>query len=195
MSSDFVLIPLRSDTLAQVLAARKDGESIDKCIARITKVAGMPKRRRPTPDPPDIPVGATKYHANLFGQELPADTLGDLLVVALRRLAQRHLGFLERLSRETRRKRRIVARNAEDLYPGRPDLSVYAKEVTQGWWVGTNYSKCDVRAILRIACDVARLDYGRDLMVSFERTHYSRAPAERLPCDAQRDVGNEIRLT
>ncbi len=195
MSSDFVLIPLRSDTLAQVLAARKDGESIDKCIARITKVAGMPKRRRPTPEPPDIPVGATKYHGILFGQELPADTLGDLLVVALRRLAQRNPGFLERLSRETRRKRRIVARNAVDLYPGRPDLSVYAKEVMQGWWVGTNYSKCDVRAILQIACDVAGLAYGRDLMVSFEKRHYSRAPAASLTRDAQRDAGNEIRLT
>ncbi len=49
MSSDFVLIPMRSDTLAQVLAARKDGESIDRCIARITKDAGAPKRPQPIP--------------------------------------------------------------------------------------------------------------------------------------------------
>lgn len=99
----------------------------------------------------------------LLGEEIPADTLGELLVAVLRRLAHRDPRFLERLSHQTRRTRRIVARNASDLYPDRPDLSVYAREVTQGWWVGTNCSKRDVAAILEVACEVADLAFGHDL--------------------------------
>ena len=50
-------------------------------------------------------------------------------------------------------------------YPGREDLSNHTAEVCHGWWVGTNYSRADVRRLLRSACQVAGIVWEVDLMV------------------------------
>ena len=55
--------------------------------------------------------------------------------------------------------------NLGAIYPGREDLSSYTAEVCQGWWVGTNYSRTDVRRLLRAACQIAGLIWGVDLRV------------------------------
>ena len=71
--------------------------------------------------------------------------------------------FLEKLSAEKGRTRRIVARRPEALYPSRPDLAHHSVKICGSWYVGTNCSRVDIRRILRIACKVAGIQYGRDL--------------------------------
>ena len=65
--------------------------------------------------------------------------------------------FLERFAaRKHWRKRRYLARNRNELYPDRPDLSEeHAVEIAHGWWMGTNYSRRDIQKIINLACEVA----------------------------------------
>ena len=58
-----------------------------------------------------------------------------------------------------------MAKDPQELYPGKHDLSHYSREIADGWYVGTNYSKRDVARILGRTCEIAGLILGDDLMV------------------------------
>lgn len=63
------------------------------------------------------------------------------------------------------RTRRYLARAADDLYYERPDLvGEYSEKLDSGWWMSTNHSKHTIGTIIAMACDVAQLAYGRDLV-------------------------------
>jgi len=108
-----------------------------------------------------------KYRIELpDDQKVEASTLGDLLVGALKILQERDPAFLDQLSKKGGRVRRIVAKDPKALYPLRPDLAQYSREVVKGWHVATNNSRRDVDRILRVASEVAGLTYGVDLKVT-----------------------------
>jgi len=104
-----------------------------------------------------------KYDFEILGKWYSVDALADVLVSVLRAIHEIDNGFLSRLSRESGRVRPILARDPKELYPGRPDLSHYSREVADGWHVGTNYSKKDVARILGRTCEIAGLVLGDDL--------------------------------
>lgn len=63
------------------------------------------------------------------------------------------------------RSRRYLARDANDLYPGRRDLvQEHSVQIASGWWVSTNHSKQTIGKIIAMACDVAQVAFGRDLV-------------------------------
>ena len=105
----------------------------------------------------------SKYLFDLLGEHFAVDVLADMLVTVLRSLQELDQGFLSRLSQEGGRTRPIVTQNRSDLYPGRPDLSHHSREITDSWFVGTNYSKRDVTRILQLVCKVGGLVFGEDL--------------------------------
>ncbi len=91
----------------------------------------------------------------------------DILVNVLDELSKRDASFIRRLaSRKHGRSRRYVARTREELYPGRPDLAEYSKQLSNGWWVGTNYSKSNISQIIQLACEVAGLRFGYDVITN-----------------------------
>ena len=94
--------------------------------------------------------------------------MADVLVTVIGELAKLDAEFMDRLSEETGRSRRYVARKPEALYPGRSDLAQYRREVRPGWFVGTNSSHRDVVRILRAACEVAAITFGKDCLVEVD---------------------------
>lgn len=63
------------------------------------------------------------------------------------------------------RVRRYLAKRPDELYRDRPDLvSLCSEEIAPGWWMATNLSKWDIRKVIGMACDVAQLTDGRDLI-------------------------------
>jgi hypothetical protein len=64
------------------------------------------------------------------------------------------------------RKRRYLARTKEELYPGSPHLAVNAYQLRPGWWCDTHASKAGIARRIRMACDVAGVRYGEDLIVN-----------------------------
>ncbi len=92
------------------------------------------------------------------------------MVIVLRELAMTDQFFLERCSQHPDmqgRKRRYVARTADELYPDRPDLRDCRDELPGGWLVATNLNNVLKRSIIRVAAEVAGLTLGKDLVVEF----------------------------
>lgn len=173
MPNDTLLVPLSCDTVAFLLSLRRnDDNGLVAVIDRLARfhLPPVPDEREPAPRHVPEPISKRprgKYRYHLLGEERAIDTLRELLVDVLGRLAARDTGFLQGFSEGQGRSRRFLARNPKAIYPGREDLSNYTTEVCGGWWVGTNYSRADVRRLLRAACDVAGLKWDVDLIVEF----------------------------
>lgn len=93
----------------------------------------------------------------------------DVLVKVIEALAERDPLFIEKFIALPRHgtKRRWVARDRYDLYPGRPDLAErHSYHLSTGEWVGTNYNPLIIEKIIATACQVAGLGYGRDMTAS-----------------------------
>jgi hypothetical protein len=105
----------------------------------------------------------------LRGREFQARSAIEVLITVLEQLSSSDQGFLERFAaRPKRGRRRYVARDREELYPGRPDLSQHSHRLSSGWWVGKNYSKREIKQMLEMACEVAGIRFGSDLIVNLD---------------------------
>ena len=62
------------------------------------------------------------------------------------------------------RTRRYLTRDVNELYRDRPDLG--SIRLDSGWWISTNHSKQTIGQIITMACDVANVAHGRDLIHS-----------------------------
>ena len=104
------------------------------------------------------------------GQFHPSHNAIDTLKQVFDVLIQRDPSFAERFAGLPRhgRTRRYLAKDASELYQGRPDLvREYSSRLASGWWMSTNHSKQTIGQIISMACDVAQLAYGQDLVVHF----------------------------
>lgn len=172
MLNDTVLVTLPCNIVEQLLSYRQDDE--DGVASVIERLAShhlsQNSANGENADPPDLnkvkkqPRGIYQY--SLLGEKGAADTLGKLLVSILRCFAELDENFLGQYCELRGRTRRFVARHPAAIYPGRGDLSKLTAEVRPGWYVGTNYSKIDIRRLLRGACQVAGIKWRDDLIVN-----------------------------
>jgi hypothetical protein len=108
----------------------------------------------------------------LHGQMHPARNARDVLVKVFTELANRDATFLERFAALPKhgKTRRYLSRKQNELYPGRPDLvRDHSFELKPGWWLGINLSRRAVAEIIKMACEVAGLQYGADLVANVSR--------------------------
>lgn len=111
-------------------------------------------------------VGSSGF--SLRGQRTEARNARDTLIRFFEEIARRDPTFLKRFAALPRhgRRRRFLAADRKELYPGRSDLAAeYAHEVVPGWWLGTNYGSAQIRKIIELACGVAGLEFGRDVQL------------------------------
>jgi len=94
----------------------------------------------------------------------------EVMVKVFQLLASADAGFLERFaSRKHGKKRRYIAQEKMDLYPGRPDLSeAHSIEIVPGWWMGTNYSRNNIQQILDLALEVVQPKLRSSLRVNVQ---------------------------
>jgi len=132
-----------------------------------------------TPKSPVAPERATKRDAaiplkdsdnfsgfTLNGKPYKEGSAIDTMFRVFEVLSQRDAKFLERYAGLPKhgRKRRYMARDKMELYPGRKDLCEdYSQQKFGGWWIGTNYSRSTIRHAIELACEVAGLRFGHDL--------------------------------
>jgi hypothetical protein len=104
------------------------------------------------------------------GQKYQAGSAREVVTEVFQLLAKEDGGFLERFAaRKHGKKRRYLAQNRNELYPGRPDLSEeHAIEIADGWWMGTNYSRRDLQKMIGLACEVARPPLGSQVNAKVE---------------------------
>lgn len=173
---DELLLELVADRVESLCGFKPDPDTVarflkDHIFSRTPSAATQPPRQivpPPTPAAPvGSPVGAVGYIIN--GQRYPAKNARDVLVSVFEALSQRDATFLERFAALPKhgRTRRYLARSPEELYPGRPDLSrEHSTQLSSGWWLGTNVSRAAIERIIEMACEVARINYGRELSIN-----------------------------
>jgi excisionase family DNA binding protein len=126
----------------------------------------------PTAKPNTRPVaveqkrkGRTQAVQLLFrGEQFDMPSYSTAVIWVIEKLAAADGTFLSRLGAIRRGKRRYVAQSRDDLYFNRPDLP--AKQMRNGWWIGTNYKRADFERMLRTACEIAGLRFGVDLVIT-----------------------------
>lgn len=165
------------DTVANFLKASVTGGNISPSIQPITK---LQKTFATTPQsapvacqasPASVKPALAEYQAvgfTLQGVRHSASNGRDVLQQVFEELTKLDPAFPERFAALPRhgKKRRYLARNPEDLYPGRPDLSrEHSLQLKSGWWLGTNHSKSAISQIIEMASGVAGMHFGTDLQV------------------------------
>jgi hypothetical protein len=161
------LISLSEETVAMLMARRNAGDdSLDAVVRRVLVGSDAPTIPNASLS---IPFGTSvaRYQVRIFGEVVAAERLHDVLATVIESLSRRDAGFLTRLAKEKGRKRRIVARSPEDLYPDRPDLAKSAREVADGWWMVTIISRQDTVRAVATACRVAGVVQGVDVAVQY----------------------------
>ena len=178
---DDLLLELVADQVQSLCGYKPDLDTVasflrESVTLRSTQAAPTPQLpRSPAPSPPLAsptgggmrPPSATGFVLN--GQQVSARNALEVLTSVLEALAKRDASFLDRFAALPKhgRTRRYVARKPEELYPGRPDLaSEYSVQLSSGWWVGTNLSRAAIARIIEMACEVARIGFGRDLSIN-----------------------------
>lgn len=122
----------------------------------------------PAPAPPGRGAASSGFGFRLGGRDVPCRNARDVLVSVFEELVKRDPSFPERFTSLPKhgRTRRYLARERDELYPGRPDLVAnHSHRLSCGWWLGVNISRKQVERIIRMACGVADLRFGRDLVI------------------------------
>ncbi len=124
-------------------------------------------RPAPTPTPPQ---GGASF--TLDGATRSFRTNTELLAAVFSDLARRDAAFLERFAAAPSGGKR-VSRNLDDLDPGR--RKAHAR-LPGGWWIDAGMP--NKGRLIEKACQVAGLEFGRDLVVRFrERRSSPASPA------------------
>ena len=121
-----------------------------------------------TPREPDTaprPVNPAIAGFIIEGERVETGTAIRTLIEILKRFDRSDPEFMARFAPKaigTRRK--LVARNRADLYPGRPDLEQqHARDLGNGWWLGGNISSTGIRRYVATACRIAGVEFGSQL--------------------------------
>ncbi len=110
----------------------------------------------------------TQIGFELFGEYHSAKTAREIMFQALNLFADRDETFLDRYASLPKhgRTRRYIAKSRRELNPPRPDLAKqYSYEFRKGWFVDINLSKKSIDQVLRLACQIANIKYGKDFVV------------------------------
>lgn len=124
----------------------------------------------PAPSPPAPPGGNRANRLLLLGREYSCATAKEAMVIVLRELAKSDPSFLERCARHPKaqgRTTRYIARTPQELYPYNEERRSYCEKLPGGWLVATNLNNPGKRRIINIAAEVARLKFGKDIVVEF----------------------------
>jgi hypothetical protein len=173
-SEDELLIELVADKVEDLCGIRPDLDAVASFLRQRPAInaslhstsAPMRTRRPAQPDPNAVTPKSTGFE--LYGQRHQARNARDVMVKVFRAFAERDSSFLERFAALPKhgRKRRYLARTKEELYPGSQQLIDNAYEVQPGWWIDTNASKASMETRIKMACEVAGVKYGKNLVVN-----------------------------
>jgi hypothetical protein len=178
---DELLVELLASTVESKTGVRPDNDEVAEFLAALGKPviaelvhdsASRPKRLAAQRPAPQTAARESSRSGRLIlrGKAHSYNNAKDAMVIVLRELAKADATFLERcyLHPDAQgRKRRYIARTPEELYPDREDLREMREPLPGGWLVATNLNNILKKTIIRVAAEVAGLDFGKDVIVEF----------------------------
>ena len=167
---DDLLAELLADKVESLCGYKPSPDAVGNFLrAQLTATPILLQPNQPQPPRPPLKPGVPiSLGFRLNGQDYPGQSARDVMIQAFEELSRRDATFLERFAARPRhgRSRRYIARKRSELYPGRTDLEEYSHQLRSGWWIGTNYSKASIEQIIKMACEVVGIAFGRDLTVN-----------------------------
>ena len=129
------------------------------------------RRVRQAPPPPSSVTSGGGHSEKLviLGKSFPCKNPTEAMVTVFQELERREPGFYLRFYNNPRnhgRTRRIIAQDARGLYDS--DNPLYEKAYKQlggGWFIATYNSKQTIEKNIRIAAEVAGLEFGKDIII------------------------------
>lgn len=183
---DELLLELLADKVESLCGFKPDRHTVVTFLSPTAKSWRAPNKTLAAPLPaPEMPITLANtvrplpkttetLHAKgfyLFGQAYPAQHAREVMSRLFEEINQSQPDFLDRFAALPKhgKKRRYIARLQTDLYPNRPDLcETHAYRLSNGWWMGTNNSKMSTEKIIKLACQVAGLSYGVDVVIKLD---------------------------
>lgn len=162
---NLVNIPVTMDALQALLALRKDdNEPASQTIIRLAGREGSMAATSTIGLPP-APPATGKFHYQILGEKRCTRSAVDAYLDILATLSSLESMLPERLSLIARgNSRNHIAPSPAEVYPARPDLAKSARKIAPGWYAGINISNRDKIRILRLACSVLKLHFGKDVV-------------------------------
>jgi hypothetical protein len=170
---DELLVEMLASAVESKSGVRPDVDDVAEFLATLGKtsvVKAAPAPPRPSTTTSRSPEPARRGQLVLKGKTHSYQSAKDAMVIILRELANADHSFLQRCSQHPDiqgRKRRYIARTAEELYPDREDLRDFREALPDGWWVATNLNNVVKKTVIRVAAEVAGLSMGKDVIVEF----------------------------
>jgi hypothetical protein len=170
---DAFRIPVTADIMARLLALQSSPDEpiisvLDRHLPRCGADDEKPNSAAHDTER-SMTAGCVSYR--LFGANHTARNAADAMCHVLRMLGQGRPDFFQHLApRVARRSRNHLARTREAVYPDRPELAKHTREISPGWFVGTNIANREKRAILQAACETAGIHFGTDLTINLAST-------------------------
>lgn len=176
---DELLIELVAERAESICGYRPDATEIEKFLIDrersfrprptiLSPVASETTRRAVQTQ--GEPSGS-RIEYRLLGTTYSAPNAIEALIEILKFLGDRQPEFWSRVEPLVRlRKRHHIARSRRDVYPDKPELEQYTREIARGWWLGTNISNQVKKRILEAACKASDLRFGADLQIHLPNT-------------------------
>ena len=171
---DSLLLDIFSEEVERQSGVKPNPESAAEFIRKQSRSVNPPvtngrrnKEKKPPIAPrPRPPVTSGKYSYTYRGQTKYFKTGAALIAGVFSLLAELRPGFLDRYKQlYPGNKRVLIAPSRDQLYPHNPKLRSQSREISGGWWIGTNYSSKEKLKQIRQACAVAGIEFGADLIV------------------------------
>jgi hypothetical protein len=110
------------------------------------------------------------YWLAIRGKRIECESLKELLAEGLKAIERTKPGTFDNLSRIRGRSRRIVARDANQLFDKPHLVKEYAEPLINGWYYGTNNSARETNVWLQRAAECAGLAWGVDFTTNLGST-------------------------
>jgi hypothetical protein len=167
---DEILVELIADKVETLCGFKPEPDVVRKYLDSLLQSSQLisPTGNKPHQDKSLKPSEESNDFSGFIfdGQSYQEGSAIGTMIRVFKVLSQKYPSFFERYARLPKhgRKRRYLARNKMDLYPGRPDLcEQYSEQIASDWWVGTNYSRSTIRHAIELACEVAGIQFGSNL--------------------------------
>ena len=168
---DETLRDLLAETVESECGTKPDLDDVEAFLRKLARATSPPEPEpgplppppEPEPETPKQPQISRILGFEIKGERVKARSARETLAVLIVKFDRDDPEFMERFYvAATTRSRRLVSRNRSDLYD-KPHLAEHAMKLKNGWWLGTNLSRNQIRSHIKTACSVAGITFGKDL--------------------------------
>jgi len=161
-----MLIDLLAEEVESTCGVKPSVSHVHAFLAGLkpSAIADPPPLPGPLPGPAPSPPKAKLQGFIFNGSRKECNTAIATLTEILKTFQLENPQFMGALASKTETKtRRLVATKRIDLYDDYNRYGHRARDLGNGWWLGTNYGARSIRRFINIACEVAGVKLGSQL--------------------------------